>query len=52
MSMSKNEALWVAISALQWVIGVVKKDSDGSVEYLEHIAEKEQALAILRREAK
>jgi transcription antitermination factor NusG len=48
--MDKNEATWIAISALQYVIGVVKEESDGSPSYVEHIAEKEQALAILLKE--
>jgi hypothetical protein len=50
--MDKNEATWIAISALEYVIGIVKKSSDGSPSDLEHIAEKEQALAILMKEVK
>ncbi len=50
--MDKNEATWIAISALEYVIGLIKNTSDGSPSDLEHIAEKEQALAILRKEVK
>ena len=50
--MSKNEATWIAISALQWVIAVCEKDRDGSPSTLEHIAEKKRALEILMKEVK
>jgi hypothetical protein len=48
--MDKNEATWIAISALEYVIGLLQNASDKSESDEEHIAEKLQALAILRKE--
>jgi len=49
--MKKNEALWIAISALQWVIFQCEKDITDPTG-VEHINEKKEALELLKNEVK
>lgn len=47
--MTKDEAMWIAISALNWVIAQCEKEPQTEA-MVEHIAEKREALAILTSE--
>jgi hypothetical protein len=44
--MDKNEATWIAISALQWVIATMKINPENPTDQ-EHLDEKKEALEIL-----
>jgi len=50
ISMSKNQALEIAIGALQYVISQVQTSSDGTEATQAHIKEKLLALALLEKE--
>ena len=51
--MDRNEALWIAISALEWVINMcVSGTSPDDAVGQEHIAEKREALELLKEEVK
>lgn len=48
--MSLLSALYIAESALVYTISVVEKETNKDESYYEHIAEKKEALTVLRAE--